>query len=336
MYKKVLAVVVAIGISGCGGSTIKEVDSYQKKPLVKASVMPTQSQLSRERVRVVVLDINDSSVKLAKQAKLGVKLRQKVESLLSESGVDVIDRKLAATLQKEIKLAEMKGMHDYKGPEVADYGITGNVIAVNFSSSYSKASTWVDKDGKSHYTPPRCRYSIEFEGALSVHELPSLRLVDTIKLTDTEHKSREATGYSSSCSNFGGKQLRGLVAKAGIEAVDESKVDIKNNFAPTGFITEARSNGSDSIFKITMGKLVGVKEGQAVNVIQFFRNEDALTGRTNIEETKLVGAVVTNKVGNKYAWIIVDDDEKAKRIRLGDTVKAYFENGWLDKIKSAF
>ncbi|MFC1588908.1 hypothetical protein ACFL3P_01405 [Pseudomonadota bacterium] len=299
--------------------------------------MPTKSQLLRDKVRVVVLDIDDSSVGLAESAKLGVKLRQKVESLLSEGGVDVIDRNLAASLQKEIMLAEMKGQHEYKGPEVADYGVNGNVIAVNFSSSYSKASSWVDKKGETHRTPPKCRYSIEFEGYLKVHALPSLQLVDTIKLTDTESRSHELEGYSTGrCPNYSKKQLNGLVAQAAVDAVVESTVEIKNNFAPLGYITEARSNDGNNIFKITMGKLVGVQQGQNVNVFQFFKNEDILTGETNIEETKLVSGIVSNKVGNKYAWIIVDDAEKAKRIRLGDAVKVHYENNWFDNMKNAF
>jgi hypothetical protein len=299
--------------------------------------MPSKAQLARDRARVVVLDIDDDSIELAKKFNLGVTLRQKIESLLAEGGVDVIDRKLAVTLQKEIMLAEMKGKHGYKGPEVADFGITGNVVVVNYSTSYSKASTWIDKEGKSHYTPPRCGYAIQFEADLKVHELPSLRLVDTIKLDETARQSISLEGrYASSCPKYNNEQLRGLVAEAGISAVGEAEVDLKNNFAPQGYVTEARSNDDDNIFKVTMGRQAGLEEGLLVDVIQFYSNEDLLTGETSIEETKLVNAIVSSNVGSEYSWIIVDDAEKAERIRLGDAVKVRYEDGWFQKLKKAF
>lgn len=338
MHTTIAFIIVTVLLSGCASSsTISDFDNYERRPLVKASIMPSKAQLSRDRARVVVLDIDDDSIDLAKQSRLGVALRQKIESLLGGGGVDVIDRKLAATLQNEIMLAEMKGKYDYKGPEVADFGVTGNVIAVNYSTSYSKASTWVDKEGESHYSPPRCSYSIQFEGDLKVHALPSLRLVDTIKLDETERQSVSLEGrYSRSCPKYPNEQLRGLVTEAGISAVSEAEVDLKNNFAPQGYITEARSNDDDHIFKVTMGRQAGLEEGQSVDIIQFYNNQDLLTGETSIEETKLVNAVVSNNVGSEYAWIVVDDAEKSDRIRLGDAVKVRYEDGWFQKLKKVF
>ena len=337
MHRYILFISAIILLNGCsGGSNIKDFYAYEKQPLVKADVMPTKSQLSRNRARVVVLDIDDSTVDLARESNLGVVLRQKIEGLLAEGGVDVIDRKLAATLKKEIMLAELKGKHDYKGPEVADYGVIGNVITVNFSSSYIKASSWVDKKGKSHYSPARCRFSVQFEGHLKVHALPSLRLIDTIKINETESRSQEVTGYSSRCQNYDKNALKSFVAQTAIKAVRDSKVELKNNFPPRGYITEARINDDDNIFKTTMGRLAGIKEGQTVNVFQFFNNENALTGEINIEESKLVSAIVSNNMGDSYSWVIVEDAEKAKRIRLGDEVKVHFEDGWIDAIKKVF
>lgn len=338
MLKNVSIIIAITLLAACGSSShIKDFDAYQKAPLVRASIMPSKTQLSRDRARVVVLAIEDSDNELAKKSKLGTTLRKKVESLLAESGVDVIDRKLAATLKKEIMLAEMKGIHDYKGPEVADYSVTGEVMAVKFSTSYTKASTWVDKKGESHYSPPRCRYSVQFEALLKIHALPSLRMVDVIKLKETEARSIELlNSYSRRCPAYSESQLHNLVAETAVEAVIDSEIELKNNFAPQGYVTEARIHEDKNIFKITIGNRVGVKKGQAANVIQFVRNEDALTGETNIEEIKLVSAIVSDNVSSKYAWIIIADSEKAKRIRLGDAVKIHFENSWFGKMKHVF
>ena len=188
----------------------------------------------------------------------------------------------------------------------------------------------VDKKGESHYSPPRCRYSIQFEGHLKIHALPSLRVVDAIKLDESESRSHEVSNsYSRSCPEYSKEQLQSLIAETGIEAINDSAIDLKNNFAPQGYVTESRLYDGKNIFKITIGEQVGVKEGQAAHVIQFFKNEDALTGEISIEELRLVSAIVSNNVGRKYAWIIIDDEEKTKRIRLGDAVKIHFEGSWL-------
>ncbi len=338
--------VIASGLlSGCfmGGSNIKDVSTFERQPLVKSSIMPTKAQLSGARTRVIVLGIDDSGASVAKNAQLGAAVGNKIENLLADTGVEVVDRKLANKLQKEIQLAELKGRHDYKGPEVADFSVSGKIITANFTKTYSAASSWVDDKGKTHYTPPKCKYSVSVEATLKVHALPSLNLVDTITITDTEAKSQDLSGHgynhynhNRQCPPYNKAQLDSLVTAAGADAVYESKVQLKNNFAPRGYITEYRTYDGKNIFKITMGKTAGIKEDQEVDIIQMFKNEDQLTGETNIEERKLAAGSVSNIVGQKYAWIVIDDPKKAKRVRLGDTVKIRFEDSMLDQVKKLF
>ncbi|VAW59119.1 hypothetical protein MNBD_GAMMA08-595 [hydrothermal vent metagenome] len=331
----------SILLSGCiGGTNIKSVSDFQREPLVKASVMPTKAQLSGAKIRVIVFDADDSNVGLAKSSKIGSAISNKVENLLSETGVEIVDRKLAAKLQKEIQLAELKGRRDYKGPEVADFSITGKVVTANFTQTYSAASNWVDDKGKSHYTPPSCKYSVSVEATLKVHALPSLQPVDTITITDTESKSQDLDGHSyrhyyksHTCPKYNKVQLDSLVIAAGSDAVYESKVQLQNNFAARGYITEHRAKEGKHIFKITMGKQAGVKEGQEVDIIQVFINDNQLTGEASMEESKLMEGEVSNQIGNNYAWITISDEILAKRVRLGDVVKVRFTDSMLDQFK---
>ncbi len=345
MHKYIYPVIAGGLLSGCfmGGSNIKDISSFQKQPLVKASIMPSKAQLSGAKTRVIVMNIDDGNVNVAKNARLGSAISNKIETLLSDTGVEVIDRKLASKLQKEIQLAEMKGRHDYKGPEVADFSVSGKVVTANFTQTYYTAKSWLDDKGKAHYSPPKCSYAISIEATLKVHSLPSLNLVDTITITDTKSKSQELSdhGYSHynsihQCPPYNKAQLDSLIDAAGSDAVYESKVQLKNNFAPRGYITDYRVNNGKNIFKITMGKLAGIKEGQEVDIIQTFKNEDQLTGKTNFEERKLVDGSVSNQIGKKYAWIVIDDTDKAKRIRLGDTVKVHFKDSLFDEVKKLF
>lgn len=336
MYKHLFLIVAAGLLTGClGGNNIKDPMAFNKRPLVKASIMPTKAQLSGTKTRVIVFGIEDNDVTLAKKAKIGVAISNKIENILSDTGVEIVDRKLASKLKKEIHLAEIKGNHGYKGPEVADFSITGKIISTNFTQQYIPASSWVDTKKVTHQVPARCKYIVVIEGTLKIHALPSLSVVDTIVIKDTETLVQDLTGTShrryyrsKSCPSFTTTQINSLASSAGLDAVNSSKNDLKNNFSPRGYVTEYRVKEDKHIIKITIGKLAGIKEGQDVEIIQSFTNEDPLTGKTNTEERKLTEGTVSNQVGQKYAWIVIDEPKKANRIRLGDVVKVRYDSSF--------
>ena len=336
MYKYLSLIIAGGLLTGCmGGSNIKDPMAFDKRPLVKASIMPTKAQLSGAKTRVIVFGIDDKDVSLAKRAKLGTAISNKIETILSDTGVEIVDRKLAIKLQKEINLAEIKGNNGYKGPELADFSVTGKIISTNFSQQYIAASSWVDSKKVVHKTPARCKYVVTLEGSLKVHALPSLSMVDTITIKDTETQIHDLTGtrysryYSNkSCPSFDSTQVNSLASSAALDAINSSKNDLKNNFSPRGYVTEYRAKEDKHIIKITIGSSAGVKEGQDVEIMQTFKNEDQLTGRSSTEERVLVEGDVSNQVGKSYAWIVIDDPKKANQIRLGDTVKVRYANGW--------
>lgn len=336
MYKH-LSLIIAVGLlTGClGGSNIKDPMAFNKQSLVKASIMPTKAQLSGAKTRVIVFGVDDNDVTLAKKAKIGVAISNKIENILSDTGVEIVDRKLAAKLKKEINLAEIKGNHGYKGPEVADFSVTGKIVSTNFTQQYIPASSWVDTKKVTHQVPARCKYIVELEGTLKIHALPALSVVDTIIIKDTETQVQNLTGTSyrrysrnKSCPTYNSTQTNSLASSAALDAVKSSKNDLKNNFSPRGYVTEYRAKEDKHIIKITIGKLAGIKEGQDVEIIQSFTNEDQLTGKTNTEERKLTEGSVSNQVGQKYAWIVIDEPKKANRIRLGDVVKVRYDSSF--------
>lgn len=299
--------------------------------------MPTKAQLSGEKARVIVLDIEDGDINLAKKAKVGAVISNKIETILADTGVEIIDRKLASKLQKEINLAEIKGNHDYKGPQLADFGITGKITSTTYSQQYIAASSWTDSKKKVHKTPARCKYFIKLEGTLNVHALPSLNMIDTIVIKDSNSLSQELTGSAlyqftrkKSCPGLDMAQINGLTSATGLSALNSSKIDLQNNFSPRGYVSEYRAKEDKHIIRISIGQTSGIKENQGVEIIQTFKYEDQLTGKTNTEERKLSDGSVSNQIGKKHAWIIVDEPEKASQIRLGDTVKVRYANGFFN------
>jgi len=50
-----------------------------------------------------------------------------------------------------------------------------------------------------------------------------------------------------------------------------------------------------------------------------------------MSQNKVGEGAITNKVKAKSTWIVVDDEEIASRIRLGDVMKITFEKDLFDK-----
>ncbi len=337
MYKYLSFIITSGLLTGClGGSNIKDPMAFDKRPLVKASIMPTKAQLNGVKPKVIIFSLEDGDVELAKKAKIGAAVSNKIETILADTGVEIVDRNLAIKLQKEISLAEIKGNHGYKGPEVADFSVSGKIISTNFSQVYvapKSVTRMVNKKLITEYIPARCEYSVKVEGTLKVHALPSLSIVDTIAIKGYGGKTQDLEGSSyrhysirKSCPTLNSRQMNSLASTAGLNSLNRSKIDLQNNFSPRGYVTEYRVKDDKHIIKITIGKLAGLKDGQDVEIIQSFKSEDQLTGKSTTEEKLLVKGSVSNQVGQSYAWIVIYDQKKAKQIRLGDIVKVRYAN----------
>ena len=260
MRKILYLAIMSFTLMSCSSSyKIKDPATFDESPLVKASIMPTEAQLSGKKTRVVVFALDDNSVKLARHSNIGDLIGNKVEDVLSRAGVEIVDRKLAKKLQKELVLAEVKGKRQYKGPELADYSFTGKVVSVAYGETFTEAKSWIDKKGKERHTPASCGYNVRLEATLQIHSLPSLDLVDTITIADSETQTQPVKNngrryYSSKkCPTYSETQIGGIVSIASTDAVNNSVTDLKNIFAPRGYVTEYRKDEDKNIYKITIG-----------------------------------------------------------------------------------
>lgn len=163
-------------------TTIKNFDAYEKQFLSKTNFMPSKENLEGKTPRVVVFPLDQNNNEIATQAGLGDSLANDVENVLSKNRLgEIVDRKAAVKLQKEIALAEMKKTGAYKGPIVADYAISGAISNAGFTSKYSSGSTYYNPQSRQMVSiPPKYTYSADVAGNLKIYELPSLAVVELI------------------------------------------------------------------------------------------------------------------------------------------------------------
>jgi hypothetical protein len=298
-------------------------DAFQKTPLREAEIMPSKAALTGAKPRLIVFELEDK-----KGSGAGDEVADAlIKELNVTRNVTIVDRNLAQTLSQEIQLAETKGQTDYHGQDVADFAITGKITSASAGNSFIAASTYKGNDGKYYTSPARCTTSGKIDFSVKISRVPSLDVVAT--LSETAIASMSQDGY---CPTMNQAQANGIISAAAANAVQKIRTDLKNQFAPTGYVLERRVHEKDSIFKISLGKSGGAQQDLKVAVMHATTEKNNLTGTVSTEHVKVADAVISDQLGESYAYIVVADNAAADNIKLGDIAKVQFEESFMDKV----
>lgn len=338
-----IATTAIFSLSACS-PTISNFNAYQKQPISKTAFMPDPAVIEGTKpMKVAVFNLDEDDIEVAKQASLGAALSADIENVLTKNHLaKIVDRKATEKLQKEIALAEMNKTGSYKGPEIADYAISGTISNASFTKKYSSGGVYPNKDGTITRIPPKFTYTGEVGGNIKIYELPSMSVVENFEFSDKRSRSENVQADNNvsigGLIEFGGQQAKGidrddnLVRKAGEEAIEDIAVDVKNFFARRGFILERRSYENKSIFKINLGSTDGIEQGDKFEITGQYEVENPLTGKTEVERRVIAEGVVSDKIDPKTAWVIIDDKKALENIRIGDSVKFKYKKSFFSKV----
>jgi hypothetical protein len=316
---------VALAVTGCASSKISDLNSYEKVPMQQTAQMPSKSALAGAKNRVIVLALEDNKWKGAGEDTADLVTKE----LNATHNVIIVDRTLAANLGQEIQLAETKGRTGYQGQDVADFAITGKITSGGAGVKFTEASTWKDDKGEYHRSSATCTTSGKVAFTLKIVQMPSL---DVIKTIDEEATASSMQDTSGGCSPLSAGAANGIVSAATASAVQKAHTDLKNQFAPSGYVVERRKHGSDNIFKTTLGKASGAQEGLPAVIVRSVSEKNPLTNVETAEQITVADGVISDQVGASFSYLIVSDQAKADKISLGDKVQVKFEDSFMDKI----
>lgn len=313
-------------LSGCA-TTIKDLAAYKNAPMSEADIMPTPEQFESKRTKVVIFEADDSAV-TRRNANAGSVMSRTMEAKLSDGGVEIIDRNMAPKLRDEITLSEAKGSGSYSGPAVANFALKSIVNNADYSNYFNQASRYCDsKTGKCYVTPANCVHSGRMNGSIRIYAIPSLQLIDTINVKGYASVTTE-TPYCDNSGDRAGEMIR----KAVEDGVVSSRTELQNLFAPKGYVVEKRVSGDKVIFKVMFGKAQGAKSQDKLNFFTVRKDENAITKKVDFEEVKIMEGTISDLVSDSYCWVVPNDLNMAKRIRLGDYVKVEYKKGFLEGI----
>lgn len=310
-------------LAGC--ATTVDLGKFHDADLREAEIMPSKDQLKQKRIKLVVFEADNAGLSNAQNANLGATFAAAVEKEVTAAGTEVVDRNLAQVLSNELKLAESGGAGMYSGPQVAQFAIRGKVTSAEYGAAYVEASTWKDDKGEYHTNPAHYNHAAKVSGTLSLYELPSLRLVKTISYTG------QTTDSEPNGANAG--KGAAMLRTAEEYAISDQAHQLKNMFAPKGYVVERRTDGKVSIFKVLMGHEQGIHAEDKVVIYSLRKKMNALTGQEQIDEVPVAQGKISDQVTAEESWVVLDNQDAAAQIRLGDFVRVkYDENSMFAKI----
>jgi len=335
MFIRLLVSIAVLLSVGCASTSIKSINEFAPRPMSNASVMPSEAELENRPYKVVVFEIDDDKIKLAKNSQVGPSITSQLVRLISKSNVNAID---GADLV-DLKAAITDKSNRYN-KDAADFAVTGHIAVANYTKKYNKPTSSykdkkidVNKSKKAYVQKPTCSHSALIQGSLQVYDVKTMSLVKTIAISGGNTITTDAVNhYRRRCPGLSRAQIMGMMRSAGDKAVSREDAVLKNIFQPNGYVLERRSNGKASIFKVSIGQKNGIEEGQKAEFFASDRTRHAITGKFDNAEFKVAEGAVTNQINSKNAWIIMNDETAASQIKVGDIVKLSYEKSFFGKI----
>lgn len=352
-YIALLSLVLVM--AGCTPTVmLSEYPEDTTSTMEQAARMPDKRMLeaSQERTRVILLDADQTDGSKGNR-ELTEAFSREVEALLVKKGVEIVDRTLANKLDQEIKACEMQGRSKCVSgvqPTMAQYAVKPSVTNATYSATPVNAQTAtggdklalmmsatygsefvqryaVDGVNDQIIVKPHMLHNAKVSTTVKVFEIPSLREVKAVVGSGTQ------TQRTAERAQVGNAMLVNALSTA--VPSGENLAELANVFAPKGYIIGRRSNAKASIFRISMGSGQGVQPGVPVVIAREQENENPISGQKTIDLIDVVVGKVSDQVMPNESWVVPDDEDKAKKVNLGDRVLVRHSAGWLGRVNSS-
>lgn len=338
---RIYILLLSLIISSCAPS-IKSLSLYQKQYMTKGNYLPTKEQLAGKMPNIAVFDLEENG-EVAKQASLGRAIAGNLENTLAKNKLaKLIDRSAAVKLEQEVRLSELNKTGSYKGPQVADYIISGAISNAGFTKKYNSASSFFNpKTGRSTHAPANFKYSSEVSGNVKVYELPSMQVSDNIDFQGYSSRTENVQsqgGFKFGTMSIGGKEAQGinrddnLVRQAGEDAILSIELEMKNILSSRGYVLEKRTGKNFTIFKVSLGNKNGIKHGDKLKVISQFDVTNPITNEAEIEKRVVASGTISEIIEPSTSWVIIKEPKMAEKVRLGDVIKLDYARGKLSAL----
>jgi hypothetical protein len=315
----ILATAIA---TGCAGTQIGDPNGYQPVPLNRVFPYPTSEELAAQKIEVVLAAQYADDLPRAQVATAMKPLLGSVEKYLSDAGAGVIDRSIhdLANVRDELVAAEGGSGATFTG---ADWAIVARIDKLRHRAVYEPPSSLFKNAEELKEEPGTCKHTGEVEARLRAFKIPTDD-VPRATLILSHSDGFEESEFDQNCPIPPDREelfLEGVLK----EALPCLEAPLKNGFAPLGYVEEHRAKEAKNIYRTSMGRLNGATPNLE---LQIFRAQ-YMTTRDNekIRTEKQIGeAIVSEQIGDRFSWIVVNLKDLKEPILDGDLVRAVYDD----------
>lgn len=319
---------IALSLAGC--ARIETVDSYDKVAMQRAERMPSEQQLNPdtdkgvifpaqltedakigllETVIALVDNIADPNAdSLVEDANPGHVVAETLKEDLKVTGMQFVEPSAASRLKKQLTRKETEARATTEQSAVADYVFASTVETIDSRTSSVELSVSGDDDEEQEMD---CSYEINASGQIQIYDIPALTPAKTIDVEGSWTRVKDTT--ENECPSLNRTQWEILAETAVREATEDGAAAVKNYVGPRAYILERRAKGDKNIFKLSLGEKRGFEWRSDVHIYRPAAGE------------KVAEATVTNRVGDDYAWVLIDEPETAEKVRRGYYAKVHYD-----------
>ena len=343
VMKIVLAIIVPIIsmlflLSGCAATI--DLAKMRESKLDETSTKYELPSYIKEKTRpkVAVLPITDTTqynnLKLAETAQDTL-----TQLLVASGGVEVIERSQLKQFMEEIKFkssvgTEIDADQFAKIAKNVDTVFVGTISSAAVTASFTEASSYTDKKGKTHNSPPSCSEvgaaTINFRALAS----PAGTIMNSFQVKSKSNRSREVRS-SHECKV---QSPGGLLSEAINKAIDDAKEDIANTFPSFGYIFKTMTDVNDPkkrIAYINLGRNDGIAPGNKVDIFEFIKEKDRVTGGARTVQRTICEAVVSETQFLVDSALVIIPEDALNSVLVGQAVKTKANVGVFRAINKA-
>ncbi len=318
-----LGLALAVGLVACAGTHIGDPNDYDAVALNRVFPYPSPEELARQKTEVVLATHYTTELPSSVVGQSMTAVQQRLLRVLDEAGARVIDRSLDDL--RKVRRDLTRQYEERGGSSQADWALISRMARYEHHSSYEAASSLFKSDEELASEPGTCTHTGLVEVDIKALVIPRDR---SARATFTLKNSGDFTqeDYEESCPITDARK-EALLEEILEESLPCIDVQIKNQFAPRGYIEEHRisATGDAHIFKTSLGRKNGARAGIELSIfrVQYMTTVDGRQGR---EERRIGQATITDEIGDEFSWVSVDLGDVEQTILAGDTVRAVYSD----------
>jgi hypothetical protein len=315
-----LVVAVAAGFVACASTQIGDPNDYEPVELNRVFPYPSPDELAQQKTEVVLASHYTTELPSSVVGPSMTAVQQRLLHILDEAGARVIDRSL-----DDLKQVRRDLTRQYKargsGAE-ADWALISRIARYEHEASYEEPTGLFKSEEELAAEPGTCTHKGIVEVDIKAIVIPKDRTARvTLTLGNSGEFSQE--DFDESCP-ITEERREALLEEALEEALPCIDVNVKNQFAPRGYVEEHRvsKTGDAHIYKTSLGSRNGARPGIELTI---FRVQYMTTaaGQQARAERRIGQAVITDQIGKDFSWVSVSADDK-ETILAGDLVRAIY------------